>query len=1467
MSFPPSDPGAPRWAPALAPSAASVPQKVRSRTQSLSSDRPSTVAHSLMSPPLSVSPEAAFIASAAASQIVTNDHDAHAATWYDQQGVEPPAETVLVSRAALALVNSFLDHLLFNFLSSAGSTSLASLRPAVTDVLKPKLASDAMNQADEELREYLGGADDEDYSQPARPARDWDLELVWKRTRLRCMVYSSLGDLEEEDEDFYMEQEDLVVASESDDIVSPAVAIFLTSILEFMGEQALVVAGATASQRMRVDYEKGLKDGSRSPGDVVERIVVEDSDMERVALDRTLGRLWRSWKKKKMVRSPRGGQEPVFGGRPYSRGSVRPSNSGHFRLGSLTVDSPRATAEQFEPTHSQRSSVSKTTRTPVASEQELAASIPLPMGQDDVTEILIPGLVHYDDDENKAGRRSGASSRPARPKSMMVFTSTPGGANLPTPADSQPHTPLVSPRKRSNSMPCFATFTSMSPPLKRAKVDSKPPADVPKTRSEKKKGAGGKRPQATANHVPVAGPPSPALSDETQSRAATIDPEQMQIYKGRRKSSAEISAMIAGATGGVKAALEAKFSHPSLDEVDEIDEFSEEPEILTSSRVSISGRSTSPTASVSDRGKPKPPITIGIPTRSPSVHSVRMIELHTPRSPVSRSRGSSADAQERASLRSNNLSRTESFPTPPLREEKRPVGSPSKKAFPFPNGKPTRVHNDSISEAEEIAGMDLREHSNATTPSASQSRLQLNDLQSQLHTSDAIFGSVPRQTSPPHSPVRSSPVRASPARYSPVNTAAVFSSKASNGSFFFDEKPDVPSKPSASSTRKAAPPALPERSINRPASVVGPSTPVEQRPVIATIRKVSAERPSPRSSPRSSPPLEDVAESPRASKFQEQAGRSMDGSAPSVSSIQLSTQQQRRKPVRTSQESASGDHAVTPEDVARNFEELMKSDQTIQFTLTPESMRDFDSARSVKVDSPVARPKSRMSEDVQVHLGDRTRSSPTSATPPRSGESRRTQSVSQSTGLTSHPVSLPSGVKLTGPIPRAPPGVVSKIRVVGPQARDARVPRESLSDFADFIRGTGPSGGGPPVSLLTNHAGMMTMSGAAGGAGDVNLAAAGGRPLTRSSTVSSQNRRRYQARAAVVDAREDNSDLIDFIRRGPPSTGNNPRIPRTVAPFRTTMDSDQFAMAPGGKAVDATLPDIRNSSAASASVTERSSVPSSVNSSSALLNNKASFPMPGAKQGGGGGGMWDEDDMMPKRKQRRVRDPYAIDSDDEDDELDLQPTPRAGMRHTQQQPTPPQEEESLADFLMNAPAPKDTPVLPFHLPSGYPGVVAPSKPPAPKKKASAPSLMARFTRRESHSPTMNSFAAALGRSSSKASATDPAPLQSAGRAGGGRGYTPIQINMPGDLGDSSSLYGTAPAARPATGGPKVPMRKYEPRDPVLTRGRGGTSDLADFLRQSEPPQDFAAAPRFGAVEQEVGGGGGGGFSKRFSRRK
>ena len=85
------------------------------------------------------------------------------------------------------------------------------------------------------------------------------------------MVYSSLGDMEEQDEDFYTEQ-DLLASSDEPQThsVSPAVAIFLTSILEYMGEQTLVVAGQVAYHRMRLRHEKALAE-AKAAADELEK--------------------------------------------------------------------------------------------------------------------------------------------------------------------------------------------------------------------------------------------------------------------------------------------------------------------------------------------------------------------------------------------------------------------------------------------------------------------------------------------------------------------------------------------------------------------------------------------------------------------------------------------------------------------------------------------------------------------------------------------------------------------------------------------------------------------------------------------------------------------------------------------------------------------------------------------------------------------------------------------------------------------------------------------------------------------------------------------------------------------------------------------------------------------------------------------------------------------------------------------
>ncbi|KAB5535106.1 hypothetical protein GE09DRAFT_350096 [Coniochaeta sp. 2T2.1] len=1378
----------------------SPPPKMRSRTQSLSSDRPSTIGHNLMSPPLSVSPEAAFIAGSAASQIVTNDHDSHADTWYDQHGIESSGETALVSPSALRLVNSFLDQLLFNFLSVARSTTLSALRPAVSEVLKPKLAKDAINQADEELREYLGGGDDDDTvdGQGSETTKDWDLELIWKRTRLRCMVYSSLGDMEEEDEDYYMEQEHLDSGlDDRREVVPASVAIFLTSILEFMGEAALVVAGQAAYHRMRVKHEKELKDGARSPSDATDRIVVDELDMERVALDRTLGRLWRAWKKK--IRSP--GPMPD---NALSRLHSRQSSFTYNNESSVppTVPEPAQEAEQ--------SALREETlpEEPVE-DYLLAASIPLPMTDNDVDEIEVPGLAFSDEDDDI---HLAVTDIPVRPKSLMIFPNM-IPADLPTPT-SQPHTPVIASRKRSNSLPTPAVTPYSSPPRRPAVNDVALQAlegteiseiletmEIP-TEEIPQVVRGGGEPSDPAQSAGSA-----ALSPSPNS----LSPDVTGSHH-RRNLSAE-SAVISSAAAveltavaGLPAALDGETGDQDNEEED-VDEF-EEPQVFTSSRISISGRSTSPTTSEHRRPSPINP---NLPARSLSVHSLRLIDVTSPRSPSTRSRNSSVDATEL--IRSANMSRTNSASTTPIVEEYRTALEPA----PSVRGS-TMLATESISEAEELEAddvspttlEDVREDNSATPIAKPRRHSPYEQLESEVKASQPIFGSAVRHQSPPSSPARQSPV---------ATKVTILPPSTSSGTFYIeDSKPEVPAKSPVKSRGKPSVqiPSVPERSPGRQAA---DAVSIGNVSVDSRARSTSEARPT------------------------------------HTSASSISSSNNRLRAVRTSEESP----VAKKVDVARNFEELIQSDETIQYTLTPESARD-DPMNSI----PVVQVRSRKSEDAHKG-GDRSRSSSVN----QQNGVKRSTSVTRTpgiNGLNSHPV-LAQGVSTasrgSGSAPRSVPPTANKARVNTPQARDARLPRESVADLADFIRSSGPPGEAPSGGIANGASAFARASGPA-----ASRTVSGPLPMSKASidsnrvsTSANPNRPRYQPREAAVDYKDDNSDLIDFIRRGPPTTVDNPRIPRTVAPFRTTMDSDQMAGLVGGKAVDAQLRDlndVRSSQATNITDSSMPSVQSSINSSTGLLRGKAA---PGQGQSPAfpryGGADTNDDMPIPKRKTRRVRDPYAIDLSDDDEDMDKEEdheqTPRADRRVVKKQP----QEESLADFLRNYVPP--------------PEPAAPAKPLSdqmrPKKKASAPSLMARFTRRDSsiHNtpPASPQATAPPSRPDYSRSVASRAGSISSSR------HIPIQVNMPPGVDKYSPAGYGGPAAMSTSSRPpvsfnnstsRVPMKRFEPREAVAVPARSQTSDLADFLRNSAPPPGSVVQDPYPSAQHEQKNG-------FFGRRK
>lgn len=371
-----------------------------------------------------------------------------------------------------------------------------------------------------------------------------------------------------------------------------------------------------------------------------------------------------------------------------------------------------------------------------------------------------------------------------------------------------------------------------------------------------------------------------------------------------------------------------------------------------------------------------------------------------------------------------------------------------------------------------------------------------------------------------------------------------------------------------------------------------------------------------------------------------------------------------------------------------------------------------------------------------------------------------------------------------------------------------------MGDFADFIRATGPAGGNNGPSPLRNAAPASISS------------AKNSVDTRRVSTTSS--RARLQARDPTVDSKEDHSDLIDFIRRGPADGPGTHRIPRAVAPFRTTMDSDQLSAAIGGRAVDATIPEYRNSRA-SASATDKSpSMPSSINSNTALLKKKASHQMMG--------GALDEEPHMPKRKTRRVKDPYAIDFSDEEEDDFVQPVK-----------PPAKKEESLAEFLMNyEPPPENPPAIPIQ-----------QAPQVKKKKSSASNLFGRF--RSGTASSSRSDAPSIAPTAKSTPRTSTLPRTNT--SGSGKGYIPLQVNMAPGYDKYGAVDRPAPPKAASSAG-GVPRKKFEPREAVAPSSRTGTSDLAAFLRSSEPPPSGPVRPAYPPIQEE-----GGSVSRMLGRRK
>lgn len=417
--------------------------------------------------------------------------------------------------------------------------------------------------------------------------------------------------------------------------------------------------------------------------------------------------------------------------------------------------------------------------------------------------------------------------------------------------------------------------------------------------------------------------------------------------------------------------------------------------------------------------------------------------------------------------------------------------------------------------------------------------------------------------------------------------------------------------------------------------------------------------------------------------------------------------------------------------------------------------------------------------------------------------------------------------------------------------RDAKAKKETTSEIADFIRSTGPESirqlsssnmRADSEPLRSSPAKMVTPKAAPTERSTSRRVTKPQPALLPKSTGTASSKRpgpKLQARDAIVSHDNQTSDLIDFIRQGPApdrSDGSR-RIPRSVAPFRRTMDSDEIQALGNGKAKDAS-----SVTSTQDGLAQPQSLRSSSNSRTGLLES--------AKRWNGGQHHATSKpfrlDEAPRRKQHRGRDPYAIDIEGEDDD---------GLNHVV---APPAHKETLVEFLRSMSPP----------PQGPKGSTFDGTPETNKKsvarKSSGQNIREQFARATSSvhatkasisKPTIIDITGAKSHRGREKSRQAPpvSPLES----------SPHLVTQNGNKYDSYKPTHPSYAAH-------VDRNRVASRhDRLQPRGERepepGLSELADFLKNSGPPtppsETGPAALGFGKEKEE------GGLSRLFRRKK
>ena len=1454
--------------------------------------------------PDNVSPAAAYVAPFGAVQVV-NEHRAgarnrrssDASDDEDDRHARNKAEAEF-SPQALTLINHFLDQLLYSFLSTARSTNLHALRPAVTEVLRHRLAKEAVANADEELQELLaGGEEDEERNALAqvssRDSRKWDLELVWKRTRLRVMVYMRLGEMEDDDEERFVKEQELFYGRETDSrrfssssgLVSWSAAIFLTSVLEYIAEQSLQAAGSVA-------YARARRPSAPRPESATSRQVrVEDFDVEKLALDARLGRLWRTWRKtmrndrqRPMTPSHRGmvSRSSFTRDRAVSLSALRRGSTGHSREDSIAAEEQyRAIRQQYIHGMGGPGYDYPETEYP---EHVLASNIPLPMrdAKRDVDEIEVPGLAKSSEEDTEEDTRAtqarrysytsptnekfaSSTQQQAEPKSTYFPNSTSNFAiarKRSQSAPTQPRTPKLEIPGAFPSMPEERVIPGLEVAQNTMPEPEANEADVQDTRHEREES------KVLLNDIDDmprrAGSRDPAVTDrehagETAEHGPGVAGQERDLSKIEKTNEEDqnedqpaglLTGVAAGATAVAGAALAAaglSHHHKGEDEEKSRQEDFDQPseQSIESSNVALPQPRERSAKEIEelDNGKSLVDLKTFIGAESAPRSREASVTRDVPSDEHTREQDQKLPSNnDLAPVRSIQSQRDDAELE--TAEQKAPAdqGTSSVAENSSHNGPST--NGERILETADVA--------NAEDPALSP-KTRREGGHSRHDTATIAALEAPATPSEISEAARSEPkARDMPMIGSPKPMEKPGRLIINGDSQPVQNKPSPISVDTAQASQSPASPKSPREFLrSRNLSLDSEAPPPFSRDYAVQSPNEQTRAAAPRSvttaSSPATPTVSDKESKARDLKVIQSAKEQTKNGSPQSRNFNGAHQKQNsrgevqdhpaiqsmatpKKETVVASSSVGGTNTppvVTSASIRgpEDFDNFLQGDDTVKYTLTPETVRDqrsrptTDDNKSVTKQTSHAASLAKLSgqanDAASRNSSQRKESSPARSSQHQSRASR-SQSIKDITAVSPQQNGEVSRERRRS-ISKPPPRNTSTHRRSGLMAREPQVMTASTRDFADFIRSTGPDREQEIKRIHTSrsttslHSTPTTGRSQSVGAGSVHSERERTKSMTQSTMVAEnippvprmpapETTRAGGSRGPTLQARSatgaasGNKDLINFIRDGPEEEGAH-RISRSVAPFRNTMDSDQFVemggdFAPGAASKPSTevngvsYPHTRNTSTTPSQPTPvHRTIPSTSESIPAQRLAVASEP---------------EGDVT--RKRYRNKDPYAIPSDSEDEEDDedfLTALPRKNQRP---------KEESLVDFLRNNEPPTNNAPRPIS------GVAATAN--INKARQSA------------------------------TSAEPPAPRTKSMQSQSNGGPQPI----------SPSFAPPNVNSTPRATGPKLEARVAGAPRKTIPRGNAGarlgayqqsnTGDLADFLRSSGPAEESApVAPR------------------------